>query len=138
MQVLRTVAKMMPEPGEPAPKFDMASVMEFVQVCGWGCGSTTSMLCTVHSNGRHQDCTVYALLLIHTWRPSAQAVGAVVPGGASAPAPDIPSATLNVLKSLGKLVPGQSEGGDFIAVLNFLRASGDLVGKVVALRAPSA
>ena len=61
-----------------------------------------------------------------------------MPWGGMAHERDCPAATLKVLKSLGKLGHGQSEGGDFIAVLNCLRASGDLVGKVVALRAPSA
>ncbi|KAF8058399.1 hypothetical protein HT031_005523 [Scenedesmus sp. PABB004] len=59
-----------------------------------------------------------------------------IPGAQSDVAPDLPTAVMAVVRSMGKLMPGGSGGSvDFIAVLNFLKASGELIGKLAAMRA---
>uniref|UniRef100_A0A383WCX3 Uncharacterized protein n=1 Tax=Tetradesmus obliquus TaxID=3088 RepID=A0A383WCX3_TETOB len=66
-----------------------------------------------------------------------QSVGKILPGPGAASqsdaAPDLPTAVLNVVKSMGRLLPSDKPA-DLASMLNFVKSVGDLMGKLAAMR----
>lgn len=66
-------------------------------------------------------------------------VGQIMPNASTAQssaAPDVPTAVLNVLKSMGKLLPSDKPA-DVMAVVGFVKCVSELFGKLAALRPSS-